>query len=57
MNIHGWKQLAEWSIEYSCLSKDDALKAYGIFAREWETFCEWIIAEYGELADSLDISP
>ncbi|TID18748.1 Septum-promoting GTP-binding protein 1 [Venturia nashicola] len=55
MNIHGWRQLAEWSIKHSMLSAEEKLQAYGIFKMEWETFCKWIIKEYGAFAETLDI--
>jgi adenosine deaminase CECR1 len=57
MNIHGWKQLAEWSIEYSCLSPEQQIAAFAIFHREWQSFCQWVDTEYGAHADSLNISP
>lgn len=56
MNLHGWRQLAEWSLIYSCLSEADKKEGLKIFRREWETFCEWIISQYGAHADALDIS-
>lgn len=53
MSIHGWKQLAEWSLEHSCLSESDIKKAKNIYAQEWEIFCQWVVATYGAYADSL----
>jgi adenosine deaminase CECR1 len=55
MNIHGWRQLAEWSIEYSCLSLKERAQAMVIFRTEWENFCLWIVKEYGDFAAGLDI--
>jgi adenosine deaminase CECR1 len=55
MNIHGWRQLAEWSIEYSCLSVAEKAQAMDIFKKEWEDFCQWIIKEHGGYAAGLDI--
>ncbi|KAF2666919.1 Metallo-dependent hydrolase [Microthyrium microscopicum] len=57
MNLHGWRQLAEWSIEYSCLSKDEQKRAMEIFHREWAKFCDWIIEEFGSHAKSLGPLP
>lgn len=54
-NVHGWKQLAEWSIQYSCLDKAAQTEAMRIFRKRWEAFCEWIVAEHGPYADSLVI--
>lgn len=53
MTIHGWKQLAEWSLEHSCLDDSQQKRSMEIFAREWETFCEWVVREYGEYASKL----
>lgn len=53
MTLHGWRQLVEWSIEHSCLSEEEQMKASGILARAWEEFCEWVVKEYGSYADGL----
>lgn len=50
MSIHGWKQLAEWSIEHSCLSRDQKVEAKTIFAQDWEIFCKWIVDTYSDFA-------
>ena len=53
MSIHGWKQLAEWSIEHSCLSESEIQRAMDIHAEEWETFCQMVVDKYGSEADEL----
>lgn len=53
MNLHGWRQLAEWSIKYSCLTEAEKEKAMRIFTNEWDNFCGWIITEYSEHAKTL----
>jgi len=53
MNIHGWRQLAEWSIEFSCLNNADKSRAMDIFRQEWEEFCVWIDKEFGPHANKL----
>ncbi|KIW03837.1 uncharacterized protein PV09_05136 [Verruconis gallopava] len=55
MSIHGWRQLVEWSIQFSCLQKDEKDAAEQIFKREWTAFCQWVDREYGSYADTLDI--
>jgi adenosine deaminase CECR1 len=55
MNLFGWHQLVDWSIEYSCLSKAEKKEGQAILARKWEAYCQWIIDEYGALADCLDV--
>ncbi|KAK5131074.1 hypothetical protein LTR08_001360 [Meristemomyces frigidus] len=53
MSVHGWKQLAEWSLEHSCLTAAELKKAKAIFEREWELFCRWVVESYGEYAEGL----
>jgi adenosine deaminase CECR1 len=53
MTIHGWKQLAEWSIEHSCLDEGQIQEAKAIHAREWERFCEWIVRTFGAEVDGV----
>ncbi|KAF2721932.1 Metallo-dependent hydrolase [Polychaeton citri CBS 116435] len=62
MTVHGWKQLALWSLEHSCLGakrRDDGRKeseqeeAKAIFMREWEAWCAWVVEEFGDYVDSL----
>jgi adenosine deaminase CECR1 len=56
MTLHGWRQLAEWSIEFSCLSEPEKAQAMAIFGREWEAFCEWTEAQFGAHADGLAVA-
>jgi adenosine deaminase CECR1 len=56
MTLHGWRQLAEWSIEFSCLSEQEKVQAMVIFRREWEAFCELCEAELGAHADGLAVA-
>ena len=53
MSVHGWKQLAQWSIQHSRLSEEERKQAMAIFERDWRDFCEWVVATYGEEADRL----
>jgi adenosine deaminase CECR1 len=55
MNIHGWRQLVEWSVEHSMLNKVQKSEAREILKGEWELFCLWVIEEYGAFADDLKI--
>ena len=57
MTIHGWKQLAEWSIEHSCLSNEEKQRAMTIFERDFERFCEWVVETYGGYANGLPELP
>ncbi|KAF1999948.1 Metallo-dependent hydrolase [Amniculicola lignicola CBS 123094] len=51
ISIHSWKQLALWSLEYSCLSESDKAKGYEIFNKAWEDFCYWVVETYDGLFD------
>ncbi|KAK4552377.1 hypothetical protein LTR86_010391 [Recurvomyces mirabilis] len=46
MDIHGWKQLAEWSIQHSCLSGPEIDRAMEIFAKAMECFCDGVVEHY-----------
>jgi len=48
MSLHGWRVLAEWSIEYSCMDKPDQALVTKQFTKKWNEFCQWIIDEYGD---------
>ncbi|KAF2137491.1 uncharacterized protein K452DRAFT_235853 [Aplosporella prunicola CBS 121167] len=56
MSLHGWRQLAEWSLEYSCLNDADQEKGLEYFHEAWENFCRWVVEEYSEYAAGLDIN-
>jgi adenosine deaminase CECR1 len=49
MSLYSWKQLARWSIDYSCLSEDDKPRGHEILNRDWKEFCSEIVKEYGPL--------
>ncbi|KAF2169868.1 hypothetical protein M409DRAFT_64854 [Zasmidium cellare ATCC 36951] len=53
MNIHGWKQLAEWSLEHACLTPQELDRAKAIFHKHWEEFCGNVVDTFGEYAKSL----
>jgi adenosine deaminase CECR1 len=54
MSIYSWKQLALWSLEYSCLdqTKPGQIEtAKVILNSAWHKFCRWVVDEYGDLMD------
>lgn len=53
MTLHGWRQLAEWSIEHACLSDAEKAEAFDVFAKDWNEFCIWIVKEYRAYAAGL----
>jgi adenosine deaminase CECR1 len=50
MSLYSWKQLARWSIEYSCLDEDQKKRGLGILARTWQNFCQTVV----EVCDDKD---
>jgi adenosine deaminase CECR1 len=55
MTIHGWRQLIEWSIEHSCMEDKLRSDIYTDWERRWNVFCEWIVKEYGYLAEGVTL--
>lgn len=53
---YSWKQLARWSLEYSCLPDQMKEQALKIFDASWNTFCEDIVRDYEGLmkGDEID---
>ncbi|RDL39589.1 uncharacterized protein BP5553_03929 [Venustampulla echinocandica] len=47
MSLYGWKQLAMWSLEHSCMEPEQLADVTEEWTRRWQDFCEWIIEEYG----------
>lgn len=47
MSLHGWKQLAEWSLEYSCLDTEEKKDVTKEWTTRWRGYCQWIVDEYG----------
>ncbi|KAB5566552.1 hypothetical protein GE09DRAFT_738753 [Coniochaeta sp. 2T2.1] len=48
MTLHGWKQLALWSIEHSCLEDDEREKLLANWNKLWVDFCNWIVRDHGQ---------
>lgn len=49
MSLYSWKQLALWSLEYSCLSAVEKEKAESIWRTQWREFCQLVVKDYGDL--------
>ncbi|KAI0539127.1 hypothetical protein GGR58DRAFT_512642 [Xylaria digitata] len=43
INLYGWKQLARWSIEHSCLSPDELKRTLAEWEKRWQDFITVII--------------
>ncbi|KAF1921426.1 hypothetical protein BDU57DRAFT_526265 [Ampelomyces quisqualis] len=57
MSLYSWKQLARWSIDYSCLSKSQKAQGHKILDREWKEFCASIVKDYGRMMTGDEIDP
>jgi adenosine deaminase CECR1 len=51
MTLHGWKQLALWSIEHSCMDAEEQARVLTRWKQLWHEFCLWIIQEYSYILD------
>jgi adenosine deaminase CECR1 len=49
MSLYSWKQLARWSIEYSCLSEKQQKEGLRILEGTWKEFCQRVVDDYGGL--------
>ncbi|CAL3969197.1 unnamed protein product [Diplocarpon coronariae] len=47
MSLHGWKQLAKWSLEHSCMDPEQLKSVTAEWNTKWDDFCQWIIDVYG----------
>ncbi|KAI0517969.1 hypothetical protein F5B22DRAFT_635477 [Xylaria bambusicola] len=43
INLYGWKQLARWSIEHSCLSPEELRRTLTEWEKRWQEFINTII--------------
>lgn len=48
MTLLGWKQLAKWSLEHSCMDPEEMKSVTKEWNRRWNEYCQWIVTEYGE---------
>lgn len=56
MNLHGWKQLALWSMQHSCLDDDQRAQLQSTFEREWAGFCQWVVDTYSQFCQTISDS-
>lgn len=47
MTLFGWRVLAEWGIEHSCMDVEQRNDAFKTWEANWKAFCEWIVEEFG----------
>ncbi|EAT82681.2 hypothetical protein SNOG_10346 [Parastagonospora nodorum SN15] len=49
MSLYSWKQLARWSLDYSCLTPVEINEGHLILSNDWKSFCRWVKKEYGPI--------
>jgi adenosine deaminase CECR1 len=49
MSLYSWKQLAKWSIDYSCLNETQQKQGHTILTDAWKEFCVYVVNTYGDL--------
>ncbi|RPB02991.1 Metallo-dependent hydrolase [Choiromyces venosus 120613-1] len=47
MSLHGWRVLAEWSLEHSCMNPQEKSRAFAGWNKKWDAYCQWIVDEFG----------
>ncbi|KAL9085340.1 MAG: hypothetical protein Q9165_007631 [Trypethelium subeluteriae] len=55
MNLHGWRQLAQWSIVHSCLNENEKEEGLRYWSERWEEFCLWIVKKFGPVAKGAEV--
>lgn len=48
MSLHGWRVLAEWSLEHSCLTPSEKVAAKEVWLERWNVYCQWIVDTCGD---------
>lgn len=46
MSLQGWKQLAKWSLEHSCMTPEELENVTAEWNKRWDEFCYWIVDTY-----------
>jgi adenosine deaminase CECR1 len=49
MTLYSWKQLARWSLDYSCLKDSQKKEGHRILANDWKAFIKFVKQEYGPI--------
>ena len=52
MNLHGWRQLIEWSIEHSCMGPDEIKTVKAEWLELWRVFCRDVITKYSSVLEA-----
>ncbi|KAJ5261279.1 Metallo-dependent hydrolase [Penicillium angulare] len=46
ISLSGWKRLAEWSLDHSCMDEEEKTERKRVFQEDWRLFCAWIIETF-----------
>ena len=46
MNLYGWKQLIEWSLEHVCMTEKEYRDVRKKWEELWSTFIHWVVETY-----------
>ncbi|KAG4426393.1 hypothetical protein IFR04_000576 [Cadophora malorum] len=57
MSLQGWKQLAKWSLDHSCMDPEQMKAVTAEWTRKWDEFCQWIVDEYGPMMQNWEPEP
>jgi adenosine deaminase CECR1 len=49
MSLYSWKQLARWSIDYSCLTDKEKRDGHQYLNNSWKEFCLAVVNNYDKL--------
>lgn len=49
MNLHGWRQLIEWSIRHASLDSRERGELRDVWQPLWNEFIDWIRHEFGDV--------
>jgi adenosine deaminase CECR1 len=56
MSLFGWKQLAKWSLEHSCMNEAEMHEVTQIWHSKWAEFCKWIVETYSPMFAAATLS-
>ena len=48
MSLLGWKQLAKWSLQHSCMDDAQKKEVTEIWQQKWDEYCRWIVDTYSD---------
>jgi hypothetical protein len=49
MNLHGWRQLIEWSIQHASMNEQERSNLENVWKQLWTVFIDWIITNFKDV--------